>query len=377
MRDFYNCLKERGFVHQTTFADDVPQFTGLYIGFDATASSLHVGSLIQLMVLRWAQAFKVPAYALIGDFTTRIGDPTGRSTARPVLTREEILKNCQGIRNTISKIAEVDFISNGADIYGDMGVGDFLSLTTTVSLNRMLTLDSVKSRLDRWQPMTLMEALYPVIQGNDFAHLYGSHHINLQVGGSDQWGNITMGTDMIRRKGGSAYGLTTPLLVDRAGNKMGKSLGKPVWLDGETTTPLEFYQYWLNCDDDDVSQFLHLFTMESLQRIHCISGYDIREQKKVLAELVTGIVHGSDIAERCVRESEAMFSGQGGVAVAFVEGMTVIDLIAQHGNSRKQARRLIASCAVKVDGAVIDADQVLRKGSVVQVGKRIPWELVA
>jgi tyrosyl-tRNA synthetase len=372
--DFYAILKARGFVHQCTNEQDLSVLSRAgaavpYIGFDLTADSLHVGSLIQLMVLRIAHQSGITPTVLFGTFTSRVGDPTGRRDARPMLNTSDLAANLFGIENVINRIlgsARFHNVTNSEWLQG-MSLIDYLTeYAPHFSVNRMLTMDSVRDRLETQSSMSVLEFNYSSFQAIDFLHLNG-HGCNLQIGGSDQWSNIISGIDLIRRKKNRlAFGLTTPLLTNVAGEKMGKSAGGAVWLSKEKTPVGDFWQFWRNVEDAKVRQFLGLFTdlpMAEVERLGALAGAEINEAKKILATEVTKIVHGDAAANKALRDATAVFEKEDFSNAPLVQcdadmvGKPVSALIAHvTKESKSQAVRLINQKAVLIDNKPFEAD---------------------
>ena len=375
---FLSLMSERGFIHQCTdFAalDSLlsdGQVTG-YVGFDATAESLHVGHLVSLMSLRHLAACGHRAIALMGGATTMVGDPSFRNSARPMLSEAGVAANLQGIRSNVSSVmsgheGSLTFVNN-ADWLCGIGMIDFMrSVGTQFTVARMLSMESVSARLDAGQPMTMMEFSYMMLQAADFLELSRRHGCVLQMGGSDQWGNIVNGIELARRTdGASLFGLTTPLLATASGEKMGKSANGAVWLSADRLPPADFWQFWRNVDDADVGRFLALFTelpMDTVRSLSPGSGQALNEAKRILANEVTAIVHGRAAA----REAEARAAGLFGDSPAGVShtveapGGTVglLDLMLEVGlaQTKGEARRLIRGSGVRLDGTTV-ADEKL------------------
>ncbi len=311
--DFLRILTERGFIHQCS---DMPGLDALaakgqavgYIGFDCTASSLHAGGLVQIMMLHWLEATGNKAIALMGGGTTMVGDPSGKDETRKMLTVEQIQTNKDGIKQVFSKFLNFGsgpkqaVMPDNAEWLLKLNYIEMLrEIGRHFSVNRMLTLESVKSRLERAQEMTFIEFNYQILQAYDFVELARRHGSNLQMGGSDQWGNIVTGIDLGRRMGThQLYALTTPLLATSSGAKMGKTVAGAVWLNEDMLSAYDYWQYWRNAEDADVGRFLKLFTklpMAEIARLEALSGAEINEAKKVLATEATALVHGRDKAE--------------------------------------------------------------------------------
>jgi tyrosyl-tRNA synthetase len=345
---FLKTLKERGYIHQITHTDELDEaarngvISG-YIGFDATAPSLHVGSLIQIMLLRRLQQAGHRPVVLMGGATTKVGDPTGKDASRKLLSDDEIAANIAGIRTVFEKFltfgdGPTDAIMLDNDTWlSRFGYIEFLrQYGTQFTVNRMLAFDSVKLRLEREQPMTFLEFNYMLMQSVDFLELYKAQGVTLQMGGSDQWGNITSGVDLIRRTGGRAFGLTTPLLTTASGAKMGKTASGAVWLNGE---PYDYWQFWRNVDDADVGRFLRLFTdlpLDEIARLERLQGAEINEAKKVLADACTSMLHGEAGAATARRASEQAFE-QGQLSA----DLPVIELAKDEWEAARSTRALV------------------------------------
>src|SRR5580704_3144344 len=311
--DFLNVLSSRGFVHQISepdALDALAQRPGLaaYIGFDCTAPSLHVGSLIQIMMLYWLQQTGGRPIALMGGGTTRVGDPSGKDESRRLLTDDDIAKNLDGIRAVFAKFLRFGsgagdaVMANNADWLNTLNYIDFLrDVGRHFSVNRMLAFDSVKLRLERQQELSFLEFNYMILQAYDFVELYRRHGCVLQMGGSDQWGNIVNGIDLGRRlHNAQLFALTSPLITTSSGAKMGKTAAGAVWLNADQVSPYDYWQYWRNTEDGDVARFLKLFTvlpLAEIARLAALKGAEINEAKKVLATEATALVHGRVAAE--------------------------------------------------------------------------------
>ncbi|MFC3099479.1 tyrosine--tRNA ligase [Altererythrobacter lauratis] len=370
--DLLNLLDQRGYIHQVTDAGALDALAAAqvvpgYIGFDATAPSLHVGSLVQIMMLRRLQQTGHKPVVLMGGGTTRIGDPTGRDESRKMLSDEAIEANIAGIRKVFEKLlvfgdGPTDAVMvNNHDWLGKLGYIELLQkVGTHFTVNRMLTFDSVKLRLDREQPMTFLEFNYMILQGYDFRHLAHEMGVRLQMGGSDQWGNIINGVELTRRMDGvEVFGLTTPLLTTADGAKMGKTAAGAVWLNEEQLPAYDFWQYWRNVDDRDVGRFLKLFTdlpLDEIARLEALQGSEINAAKVVLANEVTRLVRGRDAAAKAEATAAQTF-GEGGLGgdlpvlevsgegVRIGNALTALGFTASNG----EAKRKIAEGAVKLD----------------------------
>ncbi|MGQ3101757.1 MAG: tyrosine--tRNA ligase [Sphingopyxis solisilvae] len=374
--DLLRLLDERGYIHQMTDAEGLDalaakQVVPGYIGFDATAPSLHVGSLVQIMMLRRLQQTGHKPIVLMGGGTTRIGDPTGRDESRKMLSDQTIADNIASIFSIFQQFltfgdGPTDAVMvNNQDWLGKLGYIELLQeVGTHFTINRMMTFDSVKLRLEREQPMTFLEFNYMILQGYDFRHLSKDLGVRLQMGGSDQWGNIVNGMELGRRMDGAdLYGLTTPLLTTAAGAKMGKTAAGAVWLNPAQLSHFDYWQFWRNCDDRDVGRFLKLFTdlpLGEIARLEALGGAEINAAKKILADAATALCRGEEAA-RTASETAAQTFEKGQIggdlpqAVAPAEGISVVDALRELGfaASNKEARRKLEEGAVKVDGVVI------------------------
>ena len=382
--EFLNTLQSRGFIHQCT---DLSGLDGLfhqtsfsgYIGFDCTADSLHVGSLLPIMMLRHLQKSGHKPIVLMGGGTTRIGDPSGKDEARQALTDDVISQNMRGIQSIFTRYLSFGdgktdaMMVNNADWLDDLDYVGFLrDFGRHFSINRMLTMDSVKSRLDREQPLSFLEFNYMIMQAYDFLELRRRHGCILQMGGSDQWGNIISGVDLIRRVDQKqSFGLTAPLLTTASGAKMGKTATGAVWLNAERLSPYDFWQYWRNTEDGDVGRFLRLFTelpIAEIVRLEKLQGSELNQAKKILADAATALCHGTDAAKHAAETAQQVFEmgGAGGdlpvvsiTAADIANGIAVYQLIVSGklATSNSEARRLIKSGSVKIGDTVISDDQ--------------------
>ena len=381
--DFLRVMIERGFLADCTDyqALDEALAAGIvpaYIGFDATASSLHVGSLIQIMMLRWLQKTGHKPIVLMGGGTTKVGDPSFRADERPLLGPAQIDANIEGIRQVFTHYVafgagETDAIMvNNAEWLDELNYLDFLrDIGRHFSVNRMLSFESVKSRLDREQSLSFLEFNYMILQAYDFLELNRRYGCLLQMGGSDQWGNIVGGIDLTRRVlDEEIFGLTSPLLTTSDGAKMGKSAAGAVWLNAEMLSPYEFWQFWRNTSDADVGRFLKLYTelpLDECERLGAAEGAAINDAKIVLANEVTALLHGREAAEAAEATAREVFE-KGGVgddlptlALSTDElgdGISIVQLIVRSGltKSGKEAKRLIADKGAKMNDAdVTDA----------------------
>ena len=394
--DLLRLLDERGYIHQQTDAAGLDalatkEIVPGYIGFDATAPSLHVGSLVQIMLLRRLQQAGHKPVVVMGGGTTRIGDPTGRDESRKMLTDDVIEANIASIRTIFARLltfgdGPTDAVMvNNQDWLGRLGYIELLQeVGTHFTINRMLSFDSVRLRLDREQPMTFLEFNYMILQGYDFRHLSRELGVRLQMGGSDQWGNIVNGIELGRRMDGAElFGVTTPLLTTAAGAKMGKTADGAVWLNDDALPAHDFWQYWRNCDDRDVGRFLRLFTdlpLDEIARLEALEGAEINDAKKCLADAVTTLCRGEDAAAAAAATARSTFE-QGIVAgdlpsvAVGPDGIGIAALVRDLGfvASGNEARRKVQEGAVRVGGTV-----VTDPGHIVRVaGEAVPIQLGA
>ena len=367
--EFLRTVDERGFLHQCTDADglDAALAEGVpklcYIGFDCTAGSLHVGSLMPIMLLRWWQRTGHKPIVLMGGGTTKVGDPSGKDESRQLLSEDRIAANMEGIKRVFSQFlvfgeGPTDAVMmNNADWLDGLSYIPFLrEFGRHFSVNRMLGFESVKLRLEREQPLSFLEFNYMVLQAYDFLELYRRTGCILQMGGSDQWGNIVSGIELGRRTdGASLFGLTSPLITTASGEKMGKTAGGAIWLNADRVSPYEYYQFWRNAEDGDVGRFLRLFTtlpLDEIARLETLRDAEINEAKKVLAREATALCHGADEAERAEDTARTTFE-QGALGTDLPRysldrseleaGIAAFELIARAGlaSSKADARRLI------------------------------------
>lgn len=373
-------LQTRGFINDCTDLvglDDLLKGSKVtcYIGYDATASSLHVGHLMNIMMLRWFQKDGHRVITLLGGGTTKIGDPSFRKTERPIIDDETINTNLATLKSIFSKYIQFssDFpgalMLNNDEWLGKLNYLEFLRDTGKhFSINRMLSFDSVKSRLKKNDPLSFLEFNYMILQGYDFYKLNEDHECILQMGGSDQWGNIVNGIELTRRMNGNKiFGLTSPLLTNSAGQKMGKSSNGAIWLNEDSLSPYEFWQFWRNCEDEDIEKYLLLFTEFSTERIKELTsrkGHYLNEAKITLANEVTKLCHGKIRAEDAFETSKAVFDqniGSSNLPTIEInkescpENISIIQLLTMSGVARsgKEARRLIIDQAVKLEGRLI------------------------
>jgi tyrosyl-tRNA synthetase len=380
--ELLNTLSSRGYIHQTTDAEGldalaVKQIIPAYIGFDATAPSLHVGSLVQIMMLRRLQQAGHKPIVLMGGGTTKIGDPSGKDESRQLLTNDQINANIASIRTVFEHLltfgdGPTDAVMvNNADWLDALGYIDLLrTVGPHFTVNRMLTFDSVKLRLEREQPLTFLEFNYMILQAYDFRELANSHGARLQMGGSDQWGNIVNGIELARRMDGTGlFGLTTPLLTTASGAKMGKTAAGAVWLNADQLSHYDYWQFWRNADDRDVGRFLRLFTdvpLDEIARLEALPGAQINDAKKALADAATALCRGADAAVSAAATAQATFE-QGGAGDdlprirAGADGIKILDALRELGfaASNKEARRKLDEGAVRIDGVTVNDPQMI------------------
>jgi len=391
--DFLRTLIERGYLHQCSDLAglDAKARAGeivAYIGFDCTAPSLHVGSLVQIMMLRWLQKTGNKPVALMGGGTTRVGDPSGRDESRKLLSLDDIENNKNGIRKVFSRFltfgegkTDAAMVDN-ADWLTKLNYIDFLrDVGRHFSVNRMLAMDSVKLRLEREHELSFIEFNYMCLQAYDFAELSKRMGVNLQMGGSDQWGNIVTGIDLGRRMGTpQLYALTSPLLTTASGAKMGKTAAGAVWLEADMLSVYDYWQFWRNAEDGDVGRFLKLFTelpLDEIARLEALQGAEINEAKKVLALEATRMIHGRAAAELAAETARKTFeegvtaASLPGVAVSRAElaaGLGVLTAFHKAGlvASTGEARRQIKGGGLRVnDAPVADERAVLREADLI------------
>ncbi|HEV7158458.1 MAG TPA: tyrosine--tRNA ligase [Caulobacteraceae bacterium] len=395
--EFLRVMQARGYIHQCTDAAalDAALAKGpitAYVGYDCTADSLHIGHLISIMMLRWLQKCGHQPIVLMGGGTTKVGDPTDKDQQRPLLSEAIIAANMASIQKTFAKFltfgdgpTEAVMVDN-AQWLDKLGYVEFLrEYGVHFTVNRMLAFDSVRLRLEREQPLSFLEFNYMLMQATDFLELHRRRNCVLQMGGSDQWGNIVNGVELIRRMAGAqAFGLTTPLLETSSGQKMGKTLGGAVWLNADRLGPYDYWQMWRNTEDADVGRFLRLFTeldLSEIARLERLGGAEINEAKKVLANEATSLLHGEAAAEAAAGAAKAAFeegklSGDlPTVEVTTLVGLTNATLMVQAGfaSSNGDARRQIAGGGFRIDGvkiadanapvSIAGAEAELRKGN--------------
>jgi tyrosyl-tRNA synthetase len=382
--DFLNVLASRGFIHQVSEPEALDALARsstitAYIGFDCTAPSLHVGSLLPIMMLYWLQQTGHCPIALMGGGTTRVGDPSGKDESRRLLTDELINENLKGIRAVFAKFLKFAgdggnaIMANNADWLNTLNYIDFLrDVGRHFSVNRMLAFDSVKLRLERQQELSFLEFNYMILQAYDFVELYRRHGCVLQMGGSDQWGNIVSGIDLGRRlHNAQLFALTSPLITTSSGAKMGKTAAGAVWLNPDQVSPYAYWQYWRDTEDADVTRFLKLFTvlpLKEIDRLAALQGGEINEAKKVLATEATSLVHGREAAEQAAATARATFEEGGlGANLPTIEvpraelkaGISVLSAFVRAGlaASNGEVRRAIANNAIMVNDARVTSEK--------------------
>jgi tyrosyl-tRNA synthetase len=384
--DFLNVLASRGFIHQVSEPDALDQLAKsqaitAYIGFDCTAPSLHIGSLLPIMMLHWLQQTGHRPIALMGGGTTRVGDPSGKDESRRVLTDDVIAENLRGIRQVFDKFLKFEnaggnaVMANNADWLNTLNYIDFLrDVGRHFSVNRMLSFDSVKLRLERQQELSFLEFNYMILQAYDFVELHKRTGCVLQMGGSDQWGNIVSGIDLGRRMANAQlFALTAPLITTSSGAKMGKTAAGAVWLNADMLSPYDYWQFWRNTEDGDVARFLKLFTvlpLDEIARLAALKGAEMNEAKKILATEATALLHGRALADEAAEtarrtfeegalaenlptiNSNAMLEGPGlGVLNAFV----LAGLVSSNGDARRQ----IKGGGLKVNDATVTDEKMM------------------
>ena len=394
--EFLRILTERGFFNQCTNEEGFDAYlyecekTGKpavgYTGSDPTADSLHVGHSIPAMMMRWFQKLGNKPIMLVGGATARIGDPSGKDKLRPFMTPETIAHNVEGLKKSFEHFIRFDDTPSGAimvdnyDWFKDINYLEFLrDVGTYYSVNRMLTMDSVKTRLEREQQMTFLEFNYQLLQGYDFCRLYEKYGCRAQIAGSDQWGNITSGTELGRRKYDvELFGFTCPLLTDSTGKKMGKSEGNAVWINEDKLSSYDYYQYFRNIGDAEVGKCLRIFTeipMDEVRRLEALQDKEINEAKKILAFEATKLCRGEEAAKAAAETARKTF--EEGVAggdlpsiafagdIALTEALVQLKLTASKG----EAKRLIAQNGVKVNDAVVSGDNIILTSADMQNGQ--------
>jgi tyrosyl-tRNA synthetase len=394
--DFLNVLASRGFIHQVSEPEALDALARsstvtAYIGFDCTAPSLHVGSLLPIMMLYWLQQTGHRPIALMGGGTTRVGDPSGKDESRRLLTDEAINKNLKGIRKIFARFLRFGdgpkdaVMANNADWLNKLNYVDFLrDIGRHFSINRMLAFDSVKLRLDRQQELSFLEFNYMILQAYDFVELFRRYDCVLQMGGSDQWGNIVNGIDLGRRlHNAQFFALTSPLITTSSGAKMGKTAAGAVWLNADQVSPYDYWQYWRNTEDGDVARFLKLFTvlpLDEIERLGALKGEEINEAKKILATEATALVHARAAAERAADTARKTFE-EGKLAQSLPteevaranleNGLSVLEAYAllHLVTSKGEARRQIRNGGLRVNDVVVtDENMMLTAGDLTPEG---------
>ncbi len=397
-RNVFDTLMERGYIKQMTHEDEIRDLLGkekitFYIGFDPTADSLHVGHFIAMMFMAHMQRAGHRPIALVGGGTATIGDPSGRTDMRKMLTREDINRNAEAIKGQLEKL--VDFsdgkalMVDNADWLLDLNYVDFLrDVGIHFSVNRMLTAECFKQRLEKG--LSFLEFNYMLMQGYDFYVLNKEYGCKMQLGGDDQWSNMIAGMDLIRRKGGEqVYAMTCTLLTNSEGQKMGKTAGGAVWLSADKMSPYDFYQYWRNVDDADVNKCLRMLTfipMDEIERLSALEGSEINKAKEILAYEVTKLIHGEEEAEKAQEAARALFEGGADSdsipstdmeASVFEEGIGLLGLLTELGltKSNGEARRLVQQNGISINDETVsdprmtvdksffkDGSMMIRKG---------------
>ena len=382
---FMQLMHDRNFIHQVTDERELDAMMArdrvtAYIGFDCTANSLHVGSLVQIMMLRHLQKCGHRPIVLMGGGTTKVGDPSGKDDARQLLSDEDIKQNKEGIRKIFEKYlvfgdgpTDAVMVDNDEWLSGLEYIKFLREYGRHFSVNRMLSFDSVKLRLDREQPLSFLEFNYMILQAYDFLELQRRHNCILQMGGSDQWGNIINGVELVRRVDqNSIFGLTTPLVTTASGEKMGKSASGAIWLNSDRLSPYEFWQFWRNTEDGDVGRFLRLFTeipLDEITKLEMLRGSELNEAKKVLASEATKLCHGLSASESAAGTAQKIFEeGLIGADLPTIlidtkqleKGIWIIEALkqAEFIKSNGEGRRLINNGGAKLnDIAVVDPDR--------------------
>ena len=381
--NFLQEMQKRGYLNQCTNLDELSKICNKnpisgYIGFDCTASSLHVGSLLQIMILKLMQKYGHRPIVLLGGGTTLIGDPSGKDTTRKMLSNEEIKKNIDSIKKVFNKILDTTdkntspIYVNNAEWLTKLKYIDFLrDVGKHFTINKMLTFDSVKLRLDREQSLSYMEFNYMILQAYDFYELYKNNECILQIGGSDQWGNIVNGVDLIRRKlNKESFGITSPLITLASGAKMGKTEKGAIWLNEEELSPYDYWQFWRNTDDRDVKRFIKFFTQIEIDEAESIfkKEKNINNLKILLANEATKILHGEKSAKKAAQTAKDTFEG-GALASGLPEiyikkeeinnGINILDLIADNKilSSKSEARRVISNKGFKLNDEIINDEK--------------------
>ena len=378
---FLNVLEKRGFLHQLTDEAKLDDFLCkdkcvAYIGFDCTASSLHVGSLIQIMMLRWFQKCGHQPIVLLGGGTTKIGDPSGKDSARPVLDKETIENNKNALKIVFSNYLNFKSGTNKAILIdndewlNDLNYISFLRENGSFfSINKLINLESMKLRLDREQNLSFLEFNYPIFQAYDFYELNKNFNCKIQMGGSDQWGNIVNGIELVRKKTkGECFGITSPLLTTSSGSKMGKSEKGAIWLNKDLLSDHEFWQFWRNTEDDDVINFLKLFTdldLDKISDLNKLQGSDINKAKILLANEVTKICRGEDASLKSAQIAKDTFEKSKinlnlPKVIINEENITLIEIVRMFNfcNTNGEVRRLVKGRGIKINDQIIDNDNL-------------------
>ena len=376
-------MNDRGYLNQCTDLEKLDEICNKgpisgYIGFDCTASSLHIGSLLQIMILKLMQKHGHRPIVLLGGGTTLIGDPSGKDTTRKILNEKLIKKNIKSIKNVFNKILDTKnkktkpLFVNNADWLTKLNYIKFLrEIGSNFTINKMLTFDSVKLRLEREQSLSYMEFNYMILQAYDFFQLFKKHNCVLQIGGSDQWGNIVKGVDLIRRlTKKEAFGLTSPLITLASGTKMGKTEKGAIWLNQDLYSPYDYWQYWRNTDDQDVKRFLKFFTTFNLEELDKFfeKEKNINDLKKILANEATRILHGEKESKKAENTAKETFEGSGVSldlpeikisAKKIKEGINILDLLFENKitSSKSEGRRIIYNNGLKINGDLIKNDK--------------------
>ncbi len=382
MNKFLKEFKDRGYFYQCTNENELSKLLDKekikgYIGFDCTAESLHVGSLLQIMCLRLMQKHGHRPIVLIGGGTTRIGDPSGKDKTRKILTEEEIEKNIKNIEKILKNYLDNNdpktkpiFVNNYSWLKGLNYISFLRDIGKHFTINKMLTFESVKTRLDREQSLSYMEFNYMILQAYDFLELNKKENCALQIGGSDQWGNIVNGTELIKRHSNKqAYGLTTPLITLASGSKMGKTETGAIWLDKKLLSPYDYWQFWRNIDDRDVVKFLKMFTDLNVDEINKIKDEDINQLKIKLANEATSMLHGKDEALSAEKTAKKTFKENSlgenlpSIDIQLKDGssINIIDLIifSKIENSKSEIRRLIKAKGIKINNETVNDEKFL------------------
>ena len=390
--DFINIMNERGFIHQITDKANLQKemiTTSIvgYIGFDCTAPSLHVGSLIQIMMLRWFQKTGNKPIVLMGGGTTKVGDPSGKDSARPLLSSEKIQFNKENIKTIFEKFLRFGESGNdaimvdNADWLENLNYISFLrDYGSYFSVNKLVNLESVKLRLEREQNLSFLEFNYSLLQAFDFLQLSKNYNCKVQMGGSDQWGNIVTGIDLVRKASSKqAFGLTSPLLTTSSGSKMGKTADGAIWLNNDQLSDWDFWQYWRNTEDLDVIKFLKLFTelpISEIDKLAKLKGAEINEAKIILANEVTKLCRSSEAANKISSSSAKLFNKSetddalpsvevSKIEISFIEALKILNFL----NSNGEARRLIRGNGAKINDVVINDENYILSNKDYENGK--------